>query len=452
MKRGVLFLIIVLMSCPIFGQFLSPYYSTLESNRGKGNQKLFYRLYSTSTSAVFPNSASEFDSFFSNYATFQTASEIKLNSSRGTLNSNTQKSANVLNFNGQEELKTAINKTTPYAGFGGDYFTIVISGYFIPKQTGTYKFSIEGDDACDVYINGNVVASHYGGHGADAIGTHTGTINLTAGKKYQFRARMMENAGGEVMFLFWQKPSETGGSVWYQDMEELSSEEVLPSGLVLNIDPSNFYSFPRGGSTTFDLKGNANGTIYNNTSFNSTNGGIWYFDGDQDYIDFGKAPANFPVNDISIFLWLKPTSLRNGWNIFLSKWFQDTAGTGGYSDLHYDIYPNGTSFNQHLFTNLTDGFNVFGSIPLSVDTWYQVGFTLKNGNLQMYLNSSLDGPVRPNAGRTNNTQSSLWLGDARSGGSLGYNGYMGSVQIYNRALTNEEVIQNFNITKLRYGY
>ena len=31
------------------------------------------------------------------------------------------------------------------------------------KQSGIYKFTIEGDDAVDVFINGTNVANHYGG-------------------------------------------------------------------------------------------------------------------------------------------------------------------------------------------------------------------------------------------------------------------------------------------------
>jgi hypothetical protein len=451
MKRISIFIGVIIISYPIFGQFLTPFYPTLESNRGKGNQKLFYRLYSTNTSSVFPNTATEFDNFFGTYATFQFGSEVKLNTYKGTINTNTQKSANVLNFSGQDELKNAISRNTPYAGFGGDYFTIVVSGYFIPKQTGTYKFSIEADDACDIYINGNVVASHYGGHGADAIGTHNGSVYLIAGKKYQFRARMMENAGGEAMFLFWQKPSEINGSVWYQDTEELSSEEVLPNGLVMNIDPSNFYSYPRNGTTVNDLKGNMNGLISGNWSFNAANQGVFVSDGDQDYINIGADPLNYPTGDMSVFLWVKPTSFRDGWNIFITKWFSNTSGSGGVSDFHFAIYPSGGSYYQNL--NLTNVSAKYGVTPLSINNWYYFGFTIKNGvSAQLYCNGQVDGPSVPGASRTNFTNALLFIGDPRAGNGVDFIGQMGSVQIYNRALNTEEVIQNFNATKTKYGY
>lgn len=450
MKHIILIFLLIKLSCSLHAQFLPNQYAALESNRSKGSKSLFYKLYKLSTTSVFPYSETEFDSYINTYGTFQIGGIANINTSAGTLNNGTNSAVNIINFTTSAEFTNSINNATPYSGYDGNAFAIVVSGYFIPKQTGTYYFTVEGDDAVDLFINNQNIASHYGGHGASALGTHTGSISLIAGKKYMLRGRMQECAGGEYFKIFWKKPSESNGTVWYQDAEELSSEEVLPNGLVLNIDPSNFYSYSNNG-TAMDLKGYSNGVLYS-TTFNTNNGGLFYFDGDQDYIDFGKAPANFPTNDISIFLWLKPSSLRNGWNIFLTKWFQDVSGTGGYSDLHYDIYPNGSNYYQHLFTNTTDGWNMFGSIPISVNTWYQVGFTLKNGNMQMYLNAILDGTVRINAGRTNNTQSHLWLGDARPGGSLDFNGYMGSVQIYNRALNFDEVFQNFNATKHRYGF
>jgi hypothetical protein len=442
MKRQFyILLILVLGSNVLFAQFLPNFYATLESNRPKGNKYLYYRLYSTSTS-TFPATAAEFETNFANATNYKTAGYVALTSNTGNLNSSISNSPNLINFSGQSDLKNAINNQTPYSGFSGDGFTIVVSGYFIPKQTGIYTFSIEGDDAVDLFINDINVVNHYGPHGNSAIGTHTGTISLVSGKKYMFRARMQEGGGGEVMQLFWKKPSEASGAVWYQDLEELSGEEVVPNGLVLSVDPGNWYTYPKYGTSVYDLKGNATGTSYNNTTFNSTAQGVFYLDGNADYIDFGKTPTNFPTGDISVFVWVKGISLRANWNIFLTKWF-----TG--SDFHYDLYNNGTNVYQRIFT--TSKSDMVGIIPLFNNTWYQVGFTISSGNLQMYLNGAKDGSLISGASRTNQANANLYIGDPRNNGTETFNGYIGSVQIYNRAITQEEVFQNFNATKHKYG-
>ena len=68
----------------------------------------------------------------------------------------------------------------------------------------------------------------------------------------------------------------------------------------------------------------------------------------------------------------------------------------------------------------------------------------------MYVNGQTDGTLRTNS-RTNYTQSNLWLGDARTF-TVGLIGNMGSVLIYNRGITSDEVLQNFNATKHKYGF
>jgi fibro-slime domain-containing protein len=437
--------LLLLMHCS-FAQILPNFYPSLESNRPKGNKYLYYRLYSTSTSA-FPATAAEFETSFATAANYKLSGYVALTSNAGNLNTSSSYSANLINFLSQTDLKNAIGNQTPYSGFNGDGFTIVVSGYFIPKQTGTYTFTIEGDDAVDLFINDQNVVNQYGAHGNSAIGTHTGTISLIAGKKYTFRARMQEGAGGEVMQLFWKKPSESNSSTWYQDIEELSGEEAVPNGLVFSLDPANWYTYPKYGTSVYDLKGNATGTMGGNISYNTTAAGTFLLDGNADYVDFGKTPANFPTGDISVFVWVKPTTLTNGWNIILTKWFQDYAGTGGYSDFHYAIYPSGVNYYQNLYT--TTQSNLFGSTPLTVNNWYQMGFVISGGTMQMYLNGVPDGASRTNS-RTNYTQSSLWLGDARSGVG-GFIGNIGSVLIYNRGISSDEVLQNYNATKHKYG-
>ena len=439
--------ILFLMIClPGLGQIMPSYYATLESNRPKGNKYLYYRLYSSSTSA-FPATASEFETSFATSANFKLGGYVALAANTGNLNTPSSYSANVINFSGQTDLKNAIGNQTPYSGFSGDGFTIVVSGYFIPKQTGTYTFTIEGDDAVDLFINDQNVVNHYGPHGNSPVGTHTGTIALTAGKKYLFRARMQEGGGGEVMQLFWKKPSESAGSVWYQDIEELSGEEAVPSGLVFSVDPGNFYTYPKYGTSVYDLKGNSTGTMGGNMAFNTTAGGTFLTDGNSDYVDFGKTPTNFPTGDISTFVWVRPTTLNNGWNIILTKWFTDYAGNGGYSDFHYAIYPSGGIYYQNLYT--ANQYNLFGATAMSVNNWYHMGFTISNGIMQMYLNGQPDGAARSNY-RINYTQSMLWLGDARVGVG-GFIGNLGSVLIYNRGITADEVLQNYNATKHKYG-
>ena len=119
----------------------------------------------------------------------------------------------LLNWTSRSQLVNA-GYTPPTA-----YWSWVMTADFTASETGTYVFTIEGDDGCDLFIDGQAVAAHYGRHPISSLGTHTGTIDLTAGETLELRARGQEWQGGEGMRVFWRKPSETTG--WSQDAAEL---------------------------------------------------------------------------------------------------------------------------------------------------------------------------------------------------------------------------------------
>ena len=108
---------------------------------------------------------------------------------------------------------------------GGNYTGIKIYGYFVPKETGTYSFFINGDDGVDFSLDGSVVTSFYGPHGFGA--NHYGTVNLVAGKSYAFMARYQNWGGGWGMDLEWKRPSQSNWSI--QSDECYSTQPATPT-------------------------------------------------------------------------------------------------------------------------------------------------------------------------------------------------------------------------------
>ena len=114
-----------------------------------------------------------------------------------------------------------------YAGAGGltgtkpaylpaNNYSWMVEGYILAPETGTYTFGVDGDDACDVHANGTRVAHFYDAHGISGVWSGnptypqqtTGTISLTAGQYYTFRARMQQGIGGNNLQVGWRKPSD----------------------------------------------------------------------------------------------------------------------------------------------------------------------------------------------------------------------------------------------------
>ena len=200
-----------------FGQLISD--TTLQVNKnGTINASNYVNKHGKSASSV-PTDGKL------NYAVFTAPASHPNNANEFTAYTNPINQTSSGTYNASVLLDWENADTLTSAGFsipnGGDRFAVQISGFFIPEESGTYTFTCEGDDAVDLFIDGTNVANHYGGHGTESLGSHTGTIALVAGTKYTFRARMQENGGGEGLRVYWRKPSENSG--WTIYTEELSS-------------------------------------------------------------------------------------------------------------------------------------------------------------------------------------------------------------------------------------
>jgi hypothetical protein len=165
-----------------------------------GNGALNYETFSASAGS--PYNSTEFSSYV------QPSSMASSGSASGSVLLNWESSATLTNAG------IAIPN-------GGEQFAVQVSGFFVPQESGVYTFTCEGDDAVDLFINDVNVANHYGPHGTESLGSHTGTIELIAGQSYTFRARMQDAGGGEGLRVFWRKPSESSG--WNINTNELSS-------------------------------------------------------------------------------------------------------------------------------------------------------------------------------------------------------------------------------------
>lgn len=175
---------------------------------------------STNQYTQFANDAAGFDAMFN------------------TLNSNT-----TITHSGEVTLTAMASGSTTVPRWSSDYFGHKFEFWFIPQETGTYRFGINSDDASDLSIDGTIITTYYGGHGAG--GYQIGSINLIAGKRYSVIARFQEYGGGEAFYLNWSRPSAPNTySYWNNEVTNNNSE---PSKKVImnfdfgsNVDKTKF--------------------------------------------------------------------------------------------------------------------------------------------------------------------------------------------------------------------
>jgi hypothetical protein len=152
-----------------------------------------------------------------------------------TVNSNT-----TIFSTGQVTLAEMADGSSTVPRWGNDYFGYKFEFYFIPQETGTYSFGVNSDDASDLLVNGVVVTSFYGGHGAS--GYQYGSINLVAGTRYSVVARFQEYGGGEAFYLRWSRPSAPSTySYWNNEVTNQSTTSLsLNFDFGPNVDETKF--------------------------------------------------------------------------------------------------------------------------------------------------------------------------------------------------------------------
>ena len=167
--------------------------------------------------------------------------------------------AALLDFNGRWTASGVPN--------GGNYTGIKITGWFIPKETGTYQFFINGDDGVDFSLDGKVVTSFYGAHGFGA--NVVGSVSLVAGKSYAFMARYQNWGGGWGMDLEWKRPSQYNWAIQSEEVTSVSPVTSTPTKKAI----TNFNFNTNIDATKFSIGSSAlssNGSIDITTNLDST--------------------------------------------------------------------------------------------------------------------------------------------------------------------------------------
>jgi hypothetical protein len=212
-------------------------------------------------------------------------------------------------------------------------------------------------------------------------------------------------------------------------------------GLVLYLDAANARSYPRSGTTWFDRSGNGNnGTLVNGVGYNSANFGSLSFDGVNDYVETiqSTTESNFSVSG-----WVFYNGTVTTQQPVVSKWF-----SGGRSWMLDTV---GTNTLRWLIGGSSGG-DVVITTTITPNIWFHFTATYQTGtgNCNLYINANL---VSSGVGRSSLLVPTNTIQIGRKGDSsiVWFKGNIAQVSIYNRALTAQEIQQNFNATRSRYG-
>lgn len=198
---------------------------------------------------------------------------------------------------------------------------------------------------------------------------------------------------------------------------------IVTDGLVLSLDAANINSYPGTGTDWYDLSGNGTHCVLTNSpTWNSS--GYFSFDGIDDGADNTINPQNYV--DLMIGMYGLPVG---GLEMVFAKYndFDKSFRTNGGFLRHSGIDSNDWNYLNTSY-DFVNGSFITTDANLS-NSWNVIRLVNQNSSFSPPFNYSI---------------SSDFL-------NRRYRGYISFVLCYNRILTSEEVQQNYNAQKSRFG-
>ncbi len=206
---------------------------------------------------------------------------------------------------------------------------------------------------------------------------------------------------------------------------------IVKEGLVLDIDAAVSRSYSGTGLTANGLVAGIGGTLVNGVGFGTTFNGYFIFDGSNDYITAGNN-SSVQISSGTVSAWTRASSPGGGFRGIVAKQF---AYGLFYVDGVLAAYDWQAPATRSSGINISDG------------AWKNVVLTFSGGDGNLYLNGALVSNFTYNI---SNNLNNLFIGaEANANQYAACN--IAQALVYNRALSAQEILQNYNATKKRYG-
>ena len=226
---------------------------------------------------------------------------------------------------------------------------------------------------------------------------------------------------------------------------------IVTNGLVLNLDAANTKSYVSGSTNWFSL-GNPSlsGSLVSGSGFNNQNGGSITFDGVDDYVNVNNSDTLTNTSSLSINMWVRSIDVQTRFN--------DVIGKGTTDDNEEYVIIIGNTF-LYFDVGIGSGPYIQNNTTFLNNTWYNICCVHSRSGGTSTLTGYVNGIITPGAtqGATNPVNDNIYpvsIGKrfySVDPYSRIFKGNISIVQIYNRALSQQEITQNYNALKSRFG-
>ena len=231
---------------------------------------------------------------------------------------------------------------------------------------------------------------------------------------------------------------------------------IVTRGLKCLLDGQDKNSYPGSGTTWTDVSGNGNNATLNNSPTHVGNGFDFDASSDQDATiaqtdDLAPKDNGGEITLAGVLSYGTNPDGANG------GWLCCCAGNDSQFIWHLGR-PLGTTKIKMFVGHSNSLSSVVGGTNIGTNTkvYFHAAFKT-DGTMQLYINDSLDGSRSSSSGAFtyNNQQAAIILGAQSAAGSARAGFHtdptLYSVAMYDKFLTDEERLQNYNAYKKRYG-
>jgi hypothetical protein len=247
--------------------------------------------------------------------------------------------------------------------------------------------------------------------------------------------------------------------------QTVPQNDIDTNGLILYVNFSNTSSYSGSGASVFDLSPNGyTGTLNDTYTYNSTTKTM-NFGTNSGYIGWGTGAALVrSASVMSIGVLIRPISIPWGnsgfrWSCPLSIDNFNVGPSARKFTMYFYNVSNNTTVAPNLAFDFFDGSGGGAGLTKSSSNWLNqdlyVVATCESGtnNAKLYINGVLEHTINGITPNTNPSNSAP-LNTGRIG--TGFDGQIGesnlySIHMYNRILSEAEIVSNYNILKNQFG-
>ena len=271
------------------------------------------------------------------------------------------------------------------------------------------------------------------------INTSTGVASTNAGSPTNITSVPYPNGWYRISFTFTPSSTTTHSLVIYNLTASTNTWLVYGVQVEKGSSANDYYetttTAKTRGTTWTDLSGNGNtGTINGSPTFTN---GYFSITSDSTYISIPNSGLVPRTNDFTYSCWIYFNSVDGADTIFENGSWTDTL-LFRYESTQFTVYAEGALVGTISWTAITG-------------SWVNIILRRQSNTVSCYINNVLTGTPFTMSTDINLANPNLWLMRSQHTINQFTSGRISIFSIYNRALTPQEIQQNYNALKGRFS-